>query len=194
MVSYECTSMSHVASPEGFREESTGSGIDASTCIMSPKSSATRRSRSAFGVTSPPRPACSTELGRSESRPSASGDGAFSAMGSRRAQDAISASVGSIPRRHHDVAGIGFSTPACYLTGREIVPENAIRRVQHRERGAAYWITIGEIAADQPRAARGPLRRGHDDDVGVEGANELDAHEFESKGTLRKGFHCFDRG
>src|SRR4051812_48375828 len=74
-----------------------------------------------------------------------------------------------------------------------VIPENAVRRVEHREGGAAYHVAVGEVAAQQAvRPVVAALDQGRDDDVRVERPDHFDAHELERDGPFREGLEGTD--
>src|SRR5215203_758568 len=71
---------------------------------------------------------------------------------------------------------------------RDEVSEHAVRRMQHRDDGAAKGILLGEVAAEESllgaTAMRGHDR--HDHDVRIEGTHRLHANELETKRAIRE--------
>src|SRR5947207_3246710 len=192
--------MSHVGSASAafIRPESKGTRID-STRWASPKSSAVRRARSASVMAGSARcsfaarPDCSTRAPNVSSwTPALAGTGALLTLVCEAQETRIAASVGRRARRSEDPGLINRITSRCYLSGRDVIPENAIGRIQHGECGSAHGVAVGEIAADQACAPRGALSGGDDDDVGVERANQFDAHELETESTGRERFDGFN--
>jgi hypothetical protein len=88
-------------------------------------------------------------------------------------------------RQFHQAGGV--------LTGREVITEDSIGRVQHGERRPTHRVTISQVTPDESRFSRCALRAGYDDYVRVKSAHELDAHQLETQAALRErlnGLHC----
>src|SRR5688572_3990987 len=189
--------MSQVGSPSPppSNVESLGIGSVASVLRASPNSSAVRVSRSlavTSGCATAPLvlPACATADGDGLTR--GAEPGAPQAASAARMSKGRRLTTLRTEDRGRDQ--LSCMTPDCLASG-EIIPENAVGGVQHGERGATNGVAIGQIATHQSRAACAALRAGDNDDVGIEGAHELHAHQFEAEDALREGLYglhgCF---